>query len=140
MPASKAENRAMHKLHENLITRHGMMGPLIEAVPAFLPHWELCLDGWEGQGEQDTPNYLALNMLADQLILALERGDNTYLRAAFSVVERWLRDGDDYVQNATCVGLFEDLAEADRYTTCSVEELRAWLTPASRVWWHSING
>ena len=130
----------MRKLYKNPLTRRDMMRPLVEAVPAFMPHWELCLGGWEGEGEQDTPNYLALNMLADQLIWALEKSDDSYLRAAFSVVERWFIEGDDYVQNATCVGLFEDLEEADRYTTCSVEEMRAWLGPVSRVWWHSING
>ena len=140
MRKPKAESRMMRRLHENSITRCGMMRPLVEAVPAFRPHWELCLDSWKGEGDQDTPNYLALNMLADQLILAMEKGDDSYLRAAFSVVERWIIEGDCNVQNATCVGLFEDLAEADRYKTCNVEEMRAWLGPASRVWWNSING
>jgi len=139
MPRPKAEDRVMRKFHKNPITRRGMMLPLVEAVPAFKPIWELCLDGWEGEGEQDTPNYLALSILADQLILMLEKGDDSYLRATFSVVERWITEGDDYVQNATCVGLFEDLEETDRYTTRSVEEIRAWLGPMSRVWWHSIN-
>jgi hypothetical protein len=78
-------------------------------------------------------------MLDDQLILALKNGDDIYLRAAFSVVERWIIEGDYSVQNAKCIGLFADLAKADRYTTCSVKEMRAWLCLVSRVWWHSTN-
>lgn len=130
----------MQEKVEPTLTRHNMMTPLVEAVPSFAPVWESCIEGWSGEGEQDTPNYLGLNMLADHLIAALQRGDTACLRAAFSVVERWFREGDSYVTNAAAVGLFEDLDEADRYTSASVEEMQAWLAPVSRVWWHSING
>ena len=121
-------------------TRHNMMTPLLEEVPSFRLNWATCIDGWNGDGEQDTPNYLALSMLADHLIVGQEDGDTSRLMAAFSVVERWFVEGDDYVQNAAAIGLFEELNKADRYLTTSVVDMQAWLCPVSRVWWHSING
>jgi hypothetical protein len=130
----------MQEAGEPTLTRHNMMVPLVEAVPSFAPVWESCIEGWTGEGEQDMPIYLGLSMLADHLIVALERGDAACLRAAFPVIERWFLQGDTYVTNAAAVGLFEDLDEADRYTSASVEEMQAWLTPGSQVWWHSING
>ena len=95
----------MRKISSGPFTRHNMMTPMLLAVPRFQPDWELCIEDWQGEGEQDTPNYMGLSMLADLLIGALEVDDRTTLRAAFPVVKRWFVEGDNYVQNAAAVGL-----------------------------------
>ena len=115
------------------------MTPMLLAVPEFGAAWELSLDGWEGEGEQDTPIYMGLSMLADILIGALEGDEALTLERAFSVVDSWFAEGDEEVQNAVAVGLFQDLYESERYSCANPDQMLARMPPVCQSWWLSIN-
>jgi hypothetical protein len=117
-----------------VIDKDNMMGVLIEACPSFVPAWEAFLKEWE-EDANDLPLYLALAELARHLCGMLARDETTMFSRVFGAVERLLVDGDQYVQEAACVGLLEDLQNANLHSSTAPEQFRPFLGPeAARCW------
>lgn len=129
-----------------MITRHAMMEPLLEALPDLRPRWQDFADYWRDNPHNtpkthpdDLPNYLFLGDLADDLADWLLAGDEESVRSALAVCERWLLEGEHYVQEAAAVGLLEDLQNRAQRLDIPFARFEALLGPEGLRWWHKVN-
>lgn len=126
-----------------MIKRKDMFAPLLEALPAFRPIREAFVERWTDNSNNhfdapgDLPEYLLLGDLARWLLGLLRSGDIESVRQALSVVERWLLDGDQYVQEATTIGFIETLQNniEDDETRRRVFAL---FGPEGKRWWTTL--
>lgn len=129
-----------------MITRHDMFEPLLEALPAFRPRWEAFVEYWRDNPSngfktdpRDLPNYLLLGDLADYLADLLLAGQIDDVSRALAVCERWLLEGDHYVQEAATVGLIEDLQNRAQRLKIAEERFTDLFGPEGRRWWDKVN-
>ena len=120
-----------------MVGKDEMMGVLLEACPSFEADWQLFLDEWKEQTD-DLPLYLALAAFARHLVGMLERGEPTSFPVIFAAVERLHLEGDDYVKEATTVGLLEDMQNGNLHTSTKPEQFRQFLGPVSEKWWDKL--
>lgn len=120
-----------------MITKHNMMGVLIEACPSFTSKWQAFLDEWREEAD-DLPHYLALADLARHLIELIERGESASLTTVFAAVERLQVEGDQWVREAATIGLLEDLQNLNLHNTTNPEQFRQFLSPVSERWWDKL--
>ena len=104
-----------------------MFDVLLEVDPTFQPVWDAFLDKWRDQIE--LPLYLALGDLARHVVGKLASGRTDELLQIFTVVERWLANGDELVQEAATIGLLEDLQNLNLHKSTSPDQLKQWLGP-----------
>lgn len=109
------------------IERDQMMEPILDALPSFRPSWEELLAEWEEEGE--LPLYIGLADLTLHLDALVEKGDYSSFHEVFEIVERWHKEGDEYVQTAATIGFLESLQK-----TKHAEQLRSFLGPESEHW------
>jgi hypothetical protein len=111
-----------------------MIGVLLDACPSFVPTWEAFLDEWREKSD-NLPLYLAMAKLARHLCGMLAQDETTTFPRVFAAVERLLVEGDGYVREAACVGLVEDLQNANLHRGTKPEQFRPFLGPeAARCW------
>ncbi|CAH1672503.1 MULTISPECIES: hypothetical protein [unclassified Chelatococcus] len=120
-----------------MITRADMIPLLIAADPSLEPQWRLFQEEWANDPEP--PLYIALGELAHHVSGKLERQDTDLMPAIFAVVERWLADGDPYVQNAAAAGFLEDLQNSALNSAVELSAFRQWLGPLSLRAWNSLD-
>ena len=126
------------------ISRNEMMSHLLLVRSSFTSKWTDLLSDYvefsePGDGENNAPPiYLALSMLADDLIADLEASRTEDFTALFQVVERWVTDGEHYVSEAAVVGLLEDLTDKSRYEKAKPADFVRWLGPESTKWWAEV--
>ncbi|BBD38828.1 transposase [Aminobacter sp. Y103A] len=116
-----------------MISRQDMFDVLLEVDPTFQPVWDAFADKWREQIE--LPLYLALGDLARHVVGKLESGRTDELQQIFAVVERWLADGDELVQEAATIGLLEDLQNLNVHKSTSPDQLKQWLGPLAAGRW-----
>ena len=87
----------------------------------------------------ELPLYLALTDLARHLIAMLERGETGSFTEIFSLVERLIIEGDDYVRDAAAVGLLEDLQNGGLHHQTKPEDFEPYLLPVSASKWQWLN-
>jgi hypothetical protein len=120
-----------------MLAKDDMMPVLLAACPSFAPLWQEFRAEWHG--EDDLPLYVALGDLARHLIGLVERGEMDELPAVFRVVERWHREGDEYVREAATVGLLEDLQNLNLHEHgTDPAQFRAMLGAESRRCWDEL--
>lgn len=124
------------RLGDLVITKDQMFSLLLEACPSFSRDWESFVEKWAA--ETELPLYEALGSFARHLVSKLAAGETEPFNAVFTVVERLITDGDDYVKNAAIVGLLEDLQNASLHTTTEPEQFRTFLNPASGRYWERL--
>jgi hypothetical protein len=126
------------------IERKDMFAPLLEALPSFRPMREAFVEKWTSSSDHqfgapsDLPEYLLLGDLARWLI-GLLRSDNLEdVRTALAIVERWLLEGDHYVQEAATIGFIETLQNniEDDETRRRFFDL---LGPEGQHWWKKLD-
>ncbi len=126
------------------IARKTMFDPLLEALPALRPMREAFVAKWTGNPHNhidapgDLPEYLLLGDLARWLIDRLKAGNVKEVRLAFTVVEKWLLEGDPYVQEAATIGFIETLQNniGDDETRQRFFELCG---PEGQHWWKKLD-
>jgi hypothetical protein len=120
-----------------MLAKDDMMPVLLDACPSFAPTWQEFLAYW--RGENDLPVYVALGDLAHHLIGLVERGETNELPAVFRVVERWHREGDEYVREAATVGPLEDLQNLNLHEHgTDPAQFRGMLGPESQRCWDEL--
>src|SRR5262249_55720346 len=106
--------------------------------PSFAPAWEAFLNEWQ-EDANGLPLYLALAELARDLCAMLAQRETAALRRVFAAVERLLVEGDGYVQEAACVGLLEDLQNANLHAGTRPEQFRPFLGPEAERCWSELD-
>ena len=119
-----------------MIRRERMFEPMLAANPSFRAAWDVFLEEWAS--EHELPQYLLLADLAQDLITKLDRGETEAFPVIFAVVERWHVEGDDYVREASTIGLLEDLQNLNLHERTKPEQFIPWLEPVSRRYWAKI--
>jgi len=120
------------------ITRDDMFAPLIEAFPEFQERLQEFEAEWAHNWEK-RPYY---SLLADLVIACselLRSKRDAELPAIFSVVERWIIEGDRYVSEAAIVGFLEDLQNSNMHRQTTPADFERFLLPQSRRWWHKLD-
>lgn len=126
-----------------MIGRQDMFEALLETLPSLRPMREAFVRKWTGnphnQGAPcELPEYLLLGDLARWLIGRLGSGSTNDVRLALAVVERWLLEGDHYVQEAATIGFIETLQNniEDDATRLRFFEL---FGPEGQHWWKKLD-
>src|SRR5262245_65805572 len=115
-----------------------MIAVLLDACPTFAPAWRTFLNEWS-EAPGDPPIYAALGDLARHLCGMLARGETAGFPGIFAAVERLLVHGDHYVQEAVCLGLLENLQNANVHATTEPAQFRPWLGPEAVRCWTDLN-
>jgi hypothetical protein len=123
-------------LAPGLIRRFQIGLILVEACPFFDPEWKQFLAGWAD--EPDVPIYLALSDFARHLSGLLAEGKEQALERVFTVVERFIVEGDGYVKEAAIVGLIEDLQNTNLCRGTLPDQYLTFLLPQCRRWWDKV--
>jgi hypothetical protein len=121
-----------------VIDKYDMMSVLLDACPSFAPAWKTFLEEWREEAN-DLPLYLALGELARHLCGMVARGETGPFRQVFAAVERLLVEGDGYVREAACIGLLEDLQNANLHVGTEPEQFRPFLGPEAARCWSALN-
>jgi hypothetical protein len=117
------------------IAQDEMFGMMLEASPTFAAYW--AADAGESLAVNDDGSilhYVVLGDFARHLIEQLKDEETSEFPAVFSVVERCVENGDDYVVNAIIVGLLERL-QNDEHS----ERLFGWLGPRAQKAWRDLD-
>lgn len=120
-----------------MINRNEMMGPLLTVCPRVKPLWSAFLEDWRDDGV-DLPLYLFFGDIARLVSSLYQEGCENELRDIFSVIERWCTEGDDYVRDATRVGILEDLQNTNLMGPVPPKALIRFLGPQSSMDWHAL--
>lgn len=120
-----------------MLTQQDMMPLLLAACPSYRARWEAYVADACYLPELV---YVHLGDFADHALNLLEAGEVEELRAVFSVVERFFREGDDYVRNAVVVGLLEGIWFKGSNTGRRPQRMAEHLGPAARAAWADAEG
>nr|WP_086938480.1 hypothetical protein [Thaumasiovibrio occultus] len=124
------------------ITKADMFTPLLAVSPGFLPRWEAFVAEWaDEQANNSLPLYCLLPQLAVYIAQMLASSENATqeITAIFQVIERWLIEGDDAVQEATIIGLLEDLQNTALVGSDTPLKIEPYLLPISLSHWHALH-
>lgn len=120
-----------------MITKEKMMPLMLKALPSFEATWQKFFNEW--RDEKELPLYIALSALAQHLIKILSQHDADGLAQAFTVIEQWCVEGDNFVKEAVTVGLLEDLQNTALHTTTKPEQFRPLLQNESKKRWEELH-
>ena len=119
-----------------MITRELLIPLLVEASPTFAPTWRAFRDKWADR--PPLPHYVILGDFARHMAALLAASDETTLKRIFAVIERLEVDGDDYVREASTVGLLEDLQNANLHESTKPEQFERFLLPKTARSWKKV--
>lgn len=118
------------------IKKAGMMPPMLEACPSFLPEWERFLGEW--QDEEYLPLHVALDYLARHVGGLVDRNELDELPRIFDVVERWHLEGEQYVREAATIGFLESLIRWDPKEQKQQQTLERYFRPETKRYWSKL--
>lgn len=120
-----------------MIGKQEMMPVLLEGCPSFAPMWEKFLDEWSDEPEP-APLYVALGDLSRHLCDLLRCGERHRLTDVFRVIERLHVEGDDYVREAACIGILENIQNTALHHGTAPQQFVEFLGPESRQCWADL--
>lgn len=118
-----------------MIQKEEVMGLLLEACPSFKEKWVEHRHYWE----QENLLYVDLSEFARHVLDLHQRHKTLEFSAIFDVVERLHLEGDDFVREATTIGLLESLQNIAGNNQVDIEALTKYLKPESAKWWRELN-
>ena len=119
-----------------MITKRQMLPLLTEVCPSFLPTWKEI----EIERRGDEPLvYVELGEFARHVVGLHFAGQTGEMENIFALTERFVTEGDEYVQNAAVVGLLEDIQNIAGNRGLDREVFVSYLKPASAAWWVGLN-
>jgi len=91
----------------SLIIKENMFPEILSIYPKLTPYWHEFHEEWAEVDEK--PLYLILSKLADLIVGDFKSGQKSTLKCLFSLIEKFVLDGDQYVREAAIVGLLEEI-------------------------------
>jgi hypothetical protein len=119
-----------------MITADQVIPLFLEASPSFAPAWQRYT---EEASYEPGLLYIDLGELSRHLIELWRAKNSEELRAAFSVADRLILEGDDYVKQAATIGLLEGLQNNAGHQGIDPEVFRPMLGSESVRWWDGLN-
>ncbi len=119
-----------------MIDRNEMMETIVNASPELTHDFSEFVSEWSD--DLETPYYLFLADYSRYLVSLLESEARQQLSSAFDAIESLYRDGDDYVENAVTVGIFESLQNKSLHRSTSPDQFVEYLQPLSLKNWHEL--
>lgn len=113
---------------------------ILAALPSLQPDWP---ETERENADPDSPGgrlgYLDAGWVVGHLADRLVGGDTSEFDAAFELIERLVRDGDDYVRELGVIGYLEGL-QMGTVTSRGLdpEAFRPWMRPLSAKYWAAI--
>lgn len=122
-----------------MISRHDVMGLLVEACPSFAESWASLQHEATYLNDDGTRlHYLDAMELADHLAALHRAGHDDEVRAAFAVLERLHLEGDAYVRELATIGYLEDVQGRFITEPDELARLESMLGPESARWWRGL--
>lgn len=100
----------------------------MDTFPTFVPD----------EDNIDLP-YIVLGDFARFLLEAFQQRNESLLKKAFVLIERLHLEGNEYVKEATTIGLLEGIQNTWPRSGVDPEKIIPYLLPESRLWWDSLN-
>ena len=121
-----------------MIQKSDMFRTLLAAYPAFKEQHDACMAEWESDPE-GPPNYQLLAHLARECSMLLTSKRQTEIAKIFGVVEDWLMNGDQYVQEAATVGFLEDIQNTNLHKGTTPDDFLPFCGPEALFWWEKVS-
>ena len=120
-----------------MIYRHEMFAPLLAAYPGFKAQHDAFMTDWADDSEAP-PDYLLLADLARECSMLLANDRKAEISNIFGVVEDWLLNGDEYVQEAATVGFLEDIQNTNLHELTEPDDFLPFCGPEALFWWEKV--
>ncbi|MCP3974170.1 MAG: hypothetical protein GY720_06730 [bacterium] len=125
--------------NESVIDRKEVMPMLLAACPSFLDQWaELRDDPCHLNDDGSRLLYLDAGYFARHLVETYKAGHLDELAATFTVIERLLIEGDDYVEELAAIGFLEDIENFAGHGGVDPKVFEPFLLRASWRWWRGL--
>lgn len=121
-----------------MLDRETFLSPLLDAYPGFRPQWEEFEAMWSGENTA-APYYILIGDLVQECSTLLRGNREAELARIFSVVERWLLEGDRYVHDIAIVGFLEDLQNTNLHRGTHPSDFERFLGPEGAYWWKKVD-
>jgi len=122
-----------------MINKYHVMPLVLEACPSFKRKWTIERAGTIDERLNDCLLYVDLGELSMHLIQLHQMKQVDEYPAVFTLIERFLSEGDDYVKEAVTVGLFESLRNLAENHQVDLRILESFLHTDSLQWWKRIS-
>lgn len=119
-----------------VITRSQIVPLLVEACPAYEADWKRFATEYTDDPERFL--YVALVPFAQCLSRTLAAGDRATTARVFSLLERFITEGEPEVQEAAVVGIIKDLQNEHLHRGTSPDDYLPFLLPESQRWWGKV--
>ncbi len=97
------------------------------------------LPGGQGQRATEIKDlYSGIDTISVELISALESGQTENFRWLFALIEKYLRDGDQEVQELISYGLIDHMQEGLIRKERKLSAFDTWLRPETKVVWQNM--
>lgn len=124
----------MKYLQGSIVVTVGDIVPaFLVACPGFAAPWEGYLASWSG--ESDRSVYNDVSIISDDIIERYEAGDVPEIGVAFTLVERYLAEGDEDTRQVITIALIEGIQAVASHRPFGPEAFERWPQPRSRVAW-----
>jgi hypothetical protein len=117
-----------------MITKGQVMPLFLSACPSFAPDWET----YRATNPDEGLLYIDMSELAYHMVGLIKTNQTNEFPAVFDVIERLHIEGDDYVKEATTIGILESLQNIASNNGVDPEAFAPWLRTESRKWWHQL--
>ncbi len=114
-----------------------------DVVPAFLAAcpsidaaWQQYLESWSGDCERGHYNDVAV--VAHHLVQSYEKANLSEFPAAFALLERFVEEGNEQVNELAVIGLMEDIQNIASHRAFGPSVFFQWLGPRSQVAWDEL--
>jgi hypothetical protein len=125
-----------------MITAGEVVPRLLEACPSFEDGWAAsAVKNLDDESPAGRLGYLDAGDFIRHLVALQQTGRTAEFPAVFGVIEQFLSDGDDYVQNLAVIGYLEGL-QMRSVTDEGIDPdatFRPFFGPIANDWWDRIN-
>lgn len=122
-----------------IITQSHVVSTLRESCPSFQPTVAAFQARYHDTPEDSLPHYMLMGDLVIECSKRLSEGHEKDLEPLFELLEKWITDGDKYVQEMAIIGFIEDLQNANLHTGTQPGDFERFLHPKSEIYWTKVN-
>ncbi|MGM7636584.1 DUF7674 family protein [Bacillus sp. Hm123] len=123
---------------KNEISTNEVMKLLLQACPSYQTRWEEYVKDNYETGEEHLL-YIDLSDFSAHIIDLYKQNKIDEFPAVFEVIELLHTSGDDYVKEASTIGLLEDMQNQLLTDKIDTSVFKQFLKQDSLKWWNNLN-